>query len=433
MTALGFAIKILPPLIKAVNAEMDRSNAKGLKGALTAMAKTAAASLGVPGLIMAATLLAIAGIAGVINLINSATGNTSKTADEVNSLSNEIYQLETKANTINTITKSYDDLNNKILKTNADQEEMNNLLDQAADKLDEEQKNAYKALQTNEDRLKYLKAIREESEKEADALRGKQINLISNASSSTKNKLLDENTTDSNTLTAQAAIYANNNNELYKYIDSLTEAKAGVEDLAGVLLSELTPAQALAFAKQPELISKLVDSLNSLSTTYTSLSDSSVKGTAAEVLTSDDYSIVDKVNAYKDAMASLDSEMAKILETTYSDIAVFAEFDTTVLDFINRKNFTVDGINSVGKAIQELGYDTIQSTQMIQLLFDSINSGLSIQDAIYNTFGRGLSNTDYNNILKAYSDAIGTGVLNMGQNIQSLKNTINSFYETAMK
>ena len=433
MTALGFAIKILPPLIKAVRLEMDKNNAKGLVGALTAMANTAAASLGVPGLIMAAALLAIAGIAGVTNLINSATGNTSKTADEVNSLSNEIYQLETKANTINTITKSYDDLNKKILKTNADQEEMNNLLDQAADKLDEEQKNAYKALQTNEDRLKYLKAIREESEKEADALRRNQINLISNTSSRTKNSLLDENTTDSNILTAQAAIYANNNNELYKYIDSLTEAKAGVEDLAEVLLSELTPAQALAFAEQPELISKLVDSLNSLSTTYTSLSDSSVKGTAAEVLTSDDYSIVDKVNAYKDAMASLDNEMAKILETTYSDIAVFAEFDTTVLDFINRKSFTVDGINSVGKAIQGLGYDTTQSTQMIQLLFDSINSGLSIQDAIYNTFGRGLSNTDYNNILKAYSDAIGTGVLNMGQNIQSLKNTINSFYETAMK
>ena len=85
MTALGFAIKILPPLIKAVNAEMIRSNRIGFKGALTAMAKTAAASLGVPGLIMAATLLAIAGIAGVTNVINNATGNTSRTSEEVNS------------------------------------------------------------------------------------------------------------------------------------------------------------------------------------------------------------------------------------------------------------------------------------------------------------------------------------------------------------
>lgn len=433
MTALGFAIKILPPLIKAVRVEMKKNTAEGFKGALVAMAKTASESLGVPGLIMAAALLAIAGIAGVTNLIKSSTGNTSKTADEVNSLSNQIYQLETKASAINTITKSYDDLNKQLIKTNANQEEMNNLLDQAADKLDEEQKNAYKALQTNEDRLKYLKSIQQQSEEQADTLRKQQINSISNASTSTKNALLDENITDSNILTAQAAIYANNNNELYKYINSLTEAKAGVEDLAEVLLSELTPAQALAFAEQPELISKLVDSLNSLSTTYTSLSDSSVKGTAAEVLTSDDYSIVDKVNAYKDAIASLDNEMAKILETTYSDIAVFAEFDTTVLDFINKKNFTTDGINAVGKAIQELGYDTTQSTQMIQLLFAAINSGSSIQDAIYNIFGRGLSDSDYNNILKAYSDAIGTGVLNMGQNIQSLKNTINSFYETAMK
>ena len=37
---------------------------------------------------------------------------------------------------------------------------------------------------------------------------------------------------------------------------------------------------------------------------------------------------------------------------------------------------------------------------MIQLLFSAINSGLSIKDAIYSTFGRGLSDTDYNNILK---------------------------------
>ena len=70
---------------------------------------------------------------------------------------------------------------------------------------------------------------------------------------------------------------------------------------------------------------------------------------------------------------------------------------------------------------------------MIQLLFSTINSGLSIQESIYSVFGRGLSDQDYNSILKAYSESIGTGVLNMGQNIQALKNSINSFYETAMK
>ena len=378
-----------------------------------------------------ATLVGVT-IAAAVNT-NKYGDSAEKAADDINTLSNTIYKLETKARSIDTVTKSFDELDKKLIKTNKDQEEMNNLLGQAADKLDEEQKKAYESLKTNEDRLRYLKAIKAQSQEEANNLRQEQIKIFKNASSGTKNELLDENTTDSDILTAQAALYANNNNELYNYINSLKEVNQGVEQLTQSLLNELTPAQALAFAEQPELISKLVDSLNSLSTTYTSLSDSSVKGTAAEVLTSDDYSIVDKVNAYKDAMASLDNEMGKILETTYSDIAVFAEFDTTVLDFINKKNFTTDGINSVGKAIQELGYDTTQSTQMIQLLFAAINSGSNIQDAIYNTFGRGLSDTDYNNILKAYSDAIGTGVLNMGQNIQSLKNTINSFYETAIK
>lgn len=396
-------------------------------------AGNSAAVIPVIGWIIWAVIMGASIITTVVSAIQSFLAMSESVEEKTNKFSNQIYQLETKASAINTITKSYDDLDKKLIKTNEDQEEMNNLLDQAADKLDEEQKNAYKALQTNKDRLRYLKAIQQQSEEQADALRRQQINLISNASSGKKNVLLDENTTDSNILTAQAAIYANNNNELYKYIDSLTETKEGVEDLTEVLLSELTPAQALAFAEQPELISKLVDSLNSLSTTYTSLSDSSVKGTAAEVLTSDDYSIVDKVNAYKDAISSLDNKMSKILETTYSDIAVFAEFDKTVLDFIDKKNFTTDGINSIGNAIQKLGYDTTQAIQMIQLLFAAINNGLSIREAIYSVFGRGLSDEDYNTILKSYSDAIGTGVLNMGQNIQTLKNTISSFYETAMK
>lgn len=354
-------------------------------------------------------------------------------ADSINALSNSIYKFETKARAIDTVISSYDELDKKLIKTNADQEEMNKLLDQAADKLDEEQKAAYDALKTNEDRLRYLKAVQAESEEKSSQLRQEQINLVSNSSGATKARLLDENATDSEVLTAQAAIYANNNYELYKYIDSLEDAKDGVEKLAQSLLNKLTPAQALAFAQQPELIAQLTDSLNSLSTTYTSLSDSTVKGTAAEVLTSDNYSIIDKINAYKEALASLDSEMAQVLQTTYSDIAIFAEFDQTVIDFISKKNFTADGINNINSAIRKLGYDATQSADMIQLLFSTINSGLSIQESIYSVFGRGLSNQDYNSILKAYSESIGTGVLNMGQNIQALKNSINSFYETAMK
>lgn len=435
------AINAKKSLSIALTKKENSEEAKGLTAKTSAMfAKIVSAfsSGGIPGVIagiVLATTLAAAlgvGIAASMGAFNKGS-EVDQTSEEVNKLSNQIYNLETKASAINTITKSYDELDKKLIKTNADQEEMNKLLDQAADKLNNEQKSAYDALKTNEDRLRYLKVVQAESEEESSKLRREQINIISNSSGATRAQLLDENATDSNILTAQAALYANNNYELYKYIDSLKDAKDGVEKLAQSLLNKLTPAQALAFAQQPELIAQLTDSLNSLSTTYTSLSDSTVKGTAAEVLTSDNYSIIDKINAYKEALATLDSEMAQVLQTTYSDIAIFAEFDQTVIDFISKKNFTADGINNINSAIRKLGYDATQSADMIQLLFSTINSGLSIQDAIYSVFGKGLSDQDYNSILKAYSESIGTGVLNMGQNIQALKNSINSFYETAMK
>ena len=427
-TVITSAIPQIQKLITSFKAMGKASKENGRNNA-----GWSASVIPVIGWIIWAVIMGYSIVSSAISLIGTWINTIESTEDKVNKLSNEIYQLESASSAINTIINSYDELDKKLIKTNADQEEMNKLLDQAADKLDNEQKAAYDALKTNEDRLRYLKAVQAESEGKSNQLRREQINLISNSSGATKSRLLDENATDSEVLTAQAAIYANNNYELYKYIDSLEDAKDGVEKLAQALLNKLTPAQALAFAQQPELIAQLTDSLNSLSTTYTSLSDSAVTGTAAEVLTSDNYSIIDKINAYKEALASLDSEMAQVLQTTYSDIAIFAEFDQTVIDFISKKNFTADGINNINFAIRKLGYDATQSADMIQLLFSTINSGLSIQDSIYSVFGKGLSDQDYNSILKAYSESIGTGVLNMGQNIQTLKNSINSFYETAMK
>lgn len=427
-TVITSAIPQIQKLITSFKAMGKASKENGRNNA-----GWSASVIPVIGWIIWAVIMGYSIVSSVISLIGTWINTIESVEDKVNKLSNEIYKLESTSSAINTIINSYDELDKKLIKTNADQEEMNKLLDQAADKLNNEQKAAYDALKTNEDRLRYLKAVQAESEGKSSQLRREQINLISNSSGATKARLLDENATDSEVLTAQAAIYANNNYELYKYIDSLEDAKDGVEKLAQSLLNKLTPAQALAFAQQPELIAQLTDSLNSLSTTYTSLSDSTVKGTAAEVLTSDNYSIIDKINAYKEALAALDSEMAQVLQTTYSDIAIFAEFDQTVIDFISKKNFTADGINNINSAIRKLGYDAAQSADMIQLLFSTINSGLSIQESIYSVFGKGLSDQDYNSILKAYSESIGTGVLNMGQNIQALKNSINSFYETAMK
>ena len=332
---------------------------------------------------------------------------------------------------------SYDKIDKQIIKSKKDQEELNELIDQAADKMTDEEKAVLNSKRTNKEKIDYIRIVQAKADEEAKKNRDQQLALINSLKGSQLQAFLDPNSSNSEVLTAQAAIYANNNSYLYDYIDGLGDVKDGVEEVAQALLEELTPAEALAFANQPEQIEELVNQLNSLNKAYTSLSDKDKTGTVTEVLTSDDYSIADKVDAYRQAIAALTPEMQELFNATYADIAIFATFSESVLSFIDTKGITVDGINDIGDAINELGYTGEAATQKLQALFAVIADGTSIQDAITTVFGLDLSSetgiTQYNAVLKAYTDAIGTGILNMGQNIQSLKTNINSFYETAMK
>ena len=431
LSAASLLIRALPPMFKMVKVAIKAVNAEGLKGALISLATKA------PGFVTGIALLALAGVATVAGIIGAVNANQKSTEEQVNSLSNEIYKLETKARSLDNIADSYDKIDKQIIKSKKDQEELNELIDQAADKMTDEEKAVLNSKRTNKEKLDYIRIVQAKSDEEAKKNRAEQLALINSLKGSQLQAFLDPNSSNSEVLTAQAAIYANNNSYLYDYIDGLGDVKDGVEEVTQALLEGLTPAEALAFANQPERIEELVNQLNSLNKVYTSLSDKDKTGTVTEVLTSDDYSIVDKVDAYRQAIAALTPEMQELFNTTYADIATFATFSESVLSFINTKGITVDGINDIGDAINELGYTGEAATQKLQALFATIADGTSIQDAITTVFGLDLSNktgiTQYNAVLKAYTDAIGTGILNMGQNIQSLKTNINSFYETAMK
>lgn len=435
--------KTISGLITIVSKKQDAQHAKTMSQAMaenqvnaTNAAGKIISNLGVWGIPLAVAVAAALGAValGITAAISStSTSAEDKAAKDINNLSNEIYKLETKARAIDTIIDSYDELDKKIVKTKADQEEMNDLLDQAADKLTDEEQIQYNKLTTSEQKTNYLKAIRAEARENADKDRLKQVSNLNNLSKSEQLKLLDSNTTDNKALTAQSALYAINNSYLYKYIDALDDAKEGVEDLAQSLLEELTPAQALAYANQPEQIEQLVKSLNSLDKEYTSLNNPSVKGSVAEVLTSDDYGIVDKIDAYTEALSALTPEMKEYLKTVYSDLNTLSGFGSTVLKYFDNKNITVNQINAIGKAINKLGYEGEEATNKIQQLFAALASGSSLQDAIQDVF-RISSNSDaYRTLINAYGNAIGTGILNMGQNIETLKNTIDSFYEKAQK
>ena len=378
-----------------------------------------------------AAVIAGLGIAAGVGIAKGIQGTSKsgsqKTADDINKLSNEIYKLENKARALDTVTKSYNDLDNQIIKTQKDQEKMNELLDQAADKLDEEEQKAYKSLATNEQRIRYLEATQSKAEQDANQKRQEQLNKINKLSPNQRADFLDPNSTDSDVLTAQSAIYAINNAKLYDFVDRLEDAQEGVEKLAQSLLSQLSPAEALAFANAPDKIEALVKKLNN---TAVQVGDTAVGVTG--ILTSDDYSVVDKVNAYREALEALDGSMKDAFEILYSDIGALATFNNVVLEFIDNNGISIDSINAIGKAIQKLGYDSDEATYKLEELFNNIAQSDDIRESIYNTFGD-ISDEDYKKFINAYQSAMGTGVLNMGQNIEGLKKTINSFYEKAQQ
>lgn len=378
---------------------------------------------------------------GISAIVKNAHKNSAEgTAEEVNKLSNEIYKLENKARALETINKSYKDLDNQIIKTQKDQEKMNELLDQAADKLSDEEKQYFNSLQSNSAKQLYLESVIAKSREEANTYRQEQLNKVNNLGGSERTKFLDASTTDSEILTAQAAIYAINNQRLYEHLDKLSAngtVNEGVQKVTEALLDTLSPEEALRYANNPTLINELADSLNNLKGQYQSLADVNHQGSVTEVLTSDDYSIVDKVKAYNEALNALTGDMKENFKEAYSDLAMFATFSDEVLNFIDNSGITVEGINNIAKAIQGLGYSAEKSARELATLFENLENGYSIQDAIIDQFGLDITTDEgakqYNKILKSYADATGQGILNMGQNITTLQNTIDSFYENVMK
>ena len=96
-------------------------------------------------------------------------------ANSINKLSNEIYTLNERLTAIDSAIDTFDELDNKLIKTTEDVEAMNDALASAADKLTEEQKEAYNALTTDAARRDYLKSISEATTKEANQKRQQQL------------------------------------------------------------------------------------------------------------------------------------------------------------------------------------------------------------------------------------------------------------------
>ena len=192
-----------------------------------------------------------AALAGIGLMINAAVkqrkeDTADQAAEDINKLGQEIYKLNEKANALDKIGNSFDDLDSKIIKTSKDIEEMNSLLDQAADKLTDEEKEVYNGLTTNKQKRDYLEKVEQQARTDANTKRNEIRSRLKGLDGSERAKLLSSSTTNADYLAVQSQIYAIANNELYEHIDALKkdtditdEQASAVEGLTQSILEQM--------------------------------------------------------------------------------------------------------------------------------------------------------------------------------------------------
>lgn len=458
----------------------EAKNAGVAAGGMFASVVKAFSSGGIPGVIvgLAIAAAAVAGVLALVGLAGMAISvavknvqedkSAEKTAEDVNKLSAEIYKLTEKANAIAQITDSFDALDNKLIKTNADLKEMNELLDQAADKLSDEieededigygvgvsELDYYNSFSTTRGKRQALDDIEKNNRNKANAKRTEQINKIKNLSGHELRNFLNENTTSAEIRMAQDAIYALNNNELYEYLDAqkdgneLTESQASaIESLTQSILEEMSVEEAWAYAKDDNgtKVQALVQQIQGLVVEVKNLDGELEKLNVAEVLMSDDYSLKEQVNAYKETLASLerlgDDAATNAFKDTFAQYDYFADLDSNILDFIDHVGLSIDELNELNGAWEKLRKKGVNITQeQWEERFESYLTALTYTNgdvlaATEAVFGQFLDGTEetLNAFIAAYGDIIGVGVLNMGQQMEKIQNKINNFYEKALE
>lgn len=424
-------VKLYKTLTRAINTAIilkKKENAETQKGTALERIKTAwemagsSAKIPMVGWIIAGVILAtIIGVSIGAAVAMANAGNKAKDSSEsINEMSKAIYDLNKKSQELDSVIKKFEDLDNKVLKTNADLEEMHKLLESAGDSLSDEEKDVFSTLQTDQAKKEFLESVQDAATSELGAKRSEQretiLNLRNKGGQKWSNWLTSTKAED---IQARDAMYALNNAYLYQQIDNLNidkERAKVIENITQNMLTQLKAEKAAALLANQSQIDTYIGALAG-------------QGDAAETLASEDKTIRERVEAFKklhQAMADLgDDAILEAFDTVNKEWSMFAEFSNEALDYMDHLGANIDGINELAKAIQKTGVNAEMSAQMIGALFEELEHGSDLASTITDLFG----SENFDAILNAYDKAFGTTILNMGQNVDKFRNTVNSFYE----
>ena len=467
-------------IIKAKKKENKEKGKSVFLGIVEALGTTPAGLIA--GIALATTLVTALGLGimaslGVFNVKTKAE----KRAEEINELSNEIYQLTEKANKLEEVSNKFEDIDSKIIKTNEDLKEMNSLIESTADlmsdevsedkdekKLDEEryggkgvtQKEAYQIAVQDGNVEQWLEDEEQYLRDKANERREKQLKLVLDTPVNKRGEYFDENTTKASIKQTQAAIKAINVNTAYEYLDSLKdqkkitdEAATATENLTTALLKNLSVKDAFNYTQSETAVESLVNTLIDLTMVVEELNGDHNTKSIAEVLTSDSYTLKEQVEAYNLAIDALEGIEEAAFKAQYAHMEFWTQLKSDVLDFIETSGITTDEVNDwykTGKKIQQnddfwknledegvssTGFQEIWEQRFKEYITTVKELNGDIAAATRRVFGEYLGDSEENMkyFLNAYAEIVQVGALNMGQNMDKIKNTIESFYEKALK
>ena len=251
-----------------------------------------------------------------------------------------------------------------------------------------------------------------------------------------REKLFDGSNTDADVIQARSTIISANNMQTYKQMDNLrkevliTDSEASaIESLTRSMLENLSTRDAynIALDEEGTLISNLISSLDKLD--------------AAEKLLSSDYTFGEKIEAYDDILESLHNQgkLQASFKTLFKEYEGLKSLGDTVISFFDAENLSIESVNDIytnlknvtakyGKIEQETFNNMFK--QYVGILKETDSNILQATQDVFGSIING--NEDImNEFIDAYSRVTSIGILNMGQNIDSFKNSINIFYEKA--
>ena len=444
---------------KLMRVEGDKNNVVKSKGMFAGVVE-AFSSAGIPGVIagiaLATSLIAMLGIG--ITAVSGAIGSSFKsTSQKLDESSAKMYNMRKEISAIQTAVDAYDELDKKIIKTNEDIENMSKTLSEVADKISDADvgknedigfgkgvsaKEYYESLADSETaQYQFLLEYQQKLTKELEDERKQQLKIIKGNLGS-----LEGNSTDA--IKNRATVLANANSAAYNAINALkksdelasTEVTA-LRKTAENIISKMTSKEQLALADNMDEMNHFINSLGRLEV---QLNSGNIK--AAYLLNSADSTLSEQMKAYSTILNSLEGSQRQAFETYYTQfngLFELAEANQKVIDYIDNSTFTIDKLNDFyakQEKLKKVGLD-YNDEQWHSMFVNEIMPSLAetngdIAAVIDSVFSAQLAELEddleaYNALVDAFGDLIEVGVLNMGQNLESLYNSINNIYSKA--